>query len=71
MRKPTWRSYITIEAVSTASKIELINNKEFAGVVLDEDSKTFVVHVVTLEVMSIYSFKTFQIQDRTILVVLQ
>ena len=48
--KLTWRSYITVEALSTTSQIELIDKREFARVGLDENSETFVIHVAVLEV---------------------
>ena len=44
----TWRSYTTAEALPIIKQIELINKKEFAKVVLDENSETFVTHVVSL-----------------------
>ena len=44
----TWRSYTTVEALPTIKRVELINKKEFAIAVLDENSKTFVVHVASL-----------------------
>ena len=44
----TWRSYTTAEALPTTKRVELINKKEFAKAALDENSKTFVVHIVSL-----------------------
>ena len=40
-----WRSYTTVEALTTTKHIELINKKEFAKAALDEKSETFVIHV--------------------------
>ena len=44
----TWRSYTTAEALPITKRVELINKKEFAKAALDEKSKTFVVHVTSL-----------------------
>ena len=44
-KKFTWKFYITAEALLTAVRIKLINKKEFAKMVLDENSETFVVNV--------------------------
>ena len=44
-----WRFYNAAEALSTTKQVELINKKEFVKAVLDEESKTFVVHVAALE----------------------
>ena len=48
-KKLTWRSYTAAEAIATTKRVELINKKEFAKAALNEESKTFVVHVATLE----------------------
>ena len=45
----TWRSYNTTEALLTTKRVELIDRKEFAKVVLDENSETFVIHVTSLD----------------------
>ena len=45
----TWRSYTAAEALRTAKRMELIDKHEFAKTALDENSETFVVHVVALE----------------------
>ena len=42
----TWRSYTTAEALPTLKRVEFINKKEFAKVVLDENSEIFVIYVV-------------------------
>ena len=44
----TWRSYTIAEALSTIKWVELINKKKFAKTVLDKKSKTFVVHIASL-----------------------
>ena len=44
----TWRSYTITEAPPTTKRVELINKREFAKAALDENSKTFVVHVASL-----------------------
>lgn len=46
----SWRSYDGAEVPSTTSRVQLIDKHEFAKAALDESSKTFVVHVVALEI---------------------
>ena len=54
-----WRSYTTTEALPTTKRVELINKNEFAKVVLDENSETFVVYIVSFNFVSgIYLNKT-------------
>ena len=48
----TWRSYTVAEALPTTKWVDLIDKKEFAKGVLDEEFKTFVVHVALLEILS-------------------
>ena len=50
--KLTWRSYIAAEALPTTSQIELIDKREFARAGLDKNSKTFVIYVAVLEVLT-------------------
>ncbi len=45
----TWKSYTAAELLLTARRVELIDKHEFAKAALDENSKTFVVHVAALE----------------------
>ncbi len=51
-KKLTWRSYTAAEALSTTSRVELIDKTEFAKVALDENSETFLVHVTALELLT-------------------
>ena len=46
-RELTWKSYTAAKAISTIKWVKLINKKEFAKAVLDENLETFVVHVVS------------------------
>ncbi len=60
--KLTWRFYTAAEALSTLSRVKLIDKKEFAKATLDGNFETFVMHVAVLEVliaMSIHSFRSF------------
>ena len=58
----TWRFYTTAEVLPTTKRVELINKKKFAKVVLDEKSETFVVHVSSLKLSpGIYPNKEAQI----------
>lgn len=47
-RKFIWRSYMTPEALPTTRRVELIDKREFITIALDENSKTFVMHVAAL-----------------------
>ncbi len=49
LEKLTWRSYTVAEALLTISRVELISKREFAKAALDENSKTFVLHVLALK----------------------
>ena len=61
-KKLTWRSYIVVEVLPTTKRVEFINKKEFAKAALDENSKTFVVYVLSLNVVpGIYLDKATQI----------
>ncbi len=57
----TWRTYSITEALPTTSRVDLINRREFAKAALDESSETLVVHVATLEAMTIHPFRAAQI----------
>ncbi len=61
LRKLTWRSYTTVDALPTISRVELIDKREFAKAALDENSETFVVHVATLEATTIHPSRAAQI----------
>ena len=45
-----WRSYSAAEALPTTKQVELINKYDFAKVVWDKNSETFVVYVAALRV---------------------
>lgn len=66
--KLTQRSYTTTKALLTTSQAKLINKRVFAKTVLDENSKTFVIHVIVLEFteivnLVIYPLHTTQIVE--------
>lgn len=66
LRKFTWRLYIAADTLSTTSEFELINKKEFTKAALDENSKTFVMYIATMELqttMPIHPFRTPQVLD--------
>ena len=50
-RELTKRFYSAADALSTIKRVELIDKKEFAKTVLDEESETFVVHIAALEAL--------------------
>ena len=59
----TWKSYTTTEALPTTKQVEIIDKKESARAVLDENVEAFVVHVTSLSLnsMSIHPAKEAQI----------
>ena len=50
-KKLTWRSYTITKALPTTKRVELINKKEFAKTVLDENFETFVINVTSLDLV--------------------
>lgn len=54
LKKLIWRFYTIAKGLSTTSRIELINKKEFARVVLDKNSEIFVMYISTLKAITIY-----------------
>lgn len=42
----TWRNCAAIQALSSIKRVKLIDRKEFAKAILDENAKTFVIHAV-------------------------
>lgn len=61
-KKLTWRFYTIAKALFTTSWVKLIDNREFAKVVLDKNFKTFVVYVAAPEAeISIYLLQAPQI----------
>ena len=59
--KFTWRLYTVTEALPTTSWIKLIGKRKFAKAALDENSKTFIVHVSALKATTIHSSQKAQI----------
>ncbi len=41
---------MAVEALLTTSRVELIDKREFAKAVMDENSETFVVHISVLDI---------------------
>ena len=61
-KKLTWRSYTTAKALPTTKLVKLINKKEFAKMALDGNSKTFFIHVASLNLVpGIYPDREAQI----------
>lgn len=50
----TWRSYTIAKVLPATKKVELIDKNKFAKVALDENIEAFVVHVASIESISIY-----------------
>lgn len=45
-----------METLANTNRVELIDEKKFAKVALDENFRIFVIHVTALEMMSIHPF---------------
>ena len=57
-----WRIYTTKKALLTTRQVKIINQKEFAKAVLDENVKVFVVHISLLRSkMSIHPARKVQL----------
>ena len=68
--------YIKVEALSTTSRVELINKRKFTKATLDKNFKTCPMYIATLEVptaISIYLSRTSHVKgsDKLILSALQ
>ncbi len=50
LEKLTWSLNTAVEALPITSRVGLINKKEFAKVVMDENLKTFVVYMSALDI---------------------
>ena len=50
-QKLIWKSYTAAKALLTTKQVELICKEKFAKTTLDEQSKTFVIHVTTLKAL--------------------
>ncbi len=61
LRKLNWRSYTIAKALPTTSLVKLINKREFAKTVLDENFETFLVYIATLERTTIHPSRAAQI----------
>ena len=65
LKKLIWKIYTAAKALSTTHQVKFINKRKFTRVVLDENSKTFVVHIATQEIpiaVSVYLSRTSQVQ---------
>lgn len=51
--KLMWGSYTAVKALPIANRVELINKKKFVKVALDENFKTFMVYIATLEIQTV------------------
>lgn len=62
-REFIWKAYTTAEALSTTKKVQIINLKKFAKVVLDPKQKTFVVYIAIffVELIKVHSDHKVQI----------
>ncbi len=46
-----WKLYSTVEALSTINWIKFINKKVFAKAIIDKNLKTFVIYILSLEII--------------------
>lgn len=53
LRKFIWRSYTIAKVLPTPSWVELIDKREFVKAAIDENSETFIMHVLTLNVIEL------------------
>ena len=60
-RELRWRTYTTEEVLPTTRRVELVGKKEFAAAVLDPESETFVVHIVSLSSDASPSFSLLEL----------
>lgn len=63
-KKLIWRSYIAAKALLTTKRVELIDRKDFATIILDENKEIFILYIATLLAapkMTIYLFQIAQI----------
>ena len=67
-QKLHWRTYTTLEALSTTEHIELVGKKEFAAIILDLEYKTFVIHLKSFSstLLDIYLFRRSQIAKKAL-----
>lgn len=50
-KKLSEKSYITAKALPTIKQVEFIDMKKFAKMILDKDSKIFIIYIAALEVV--------------------
>lgn len=62
-RKYTWRRYTAIETLPPTYWEELIDKRKFAKVMIDKDSKSFLIHMSAIEIpmLWIYPFRVVHI----------
>ncbi len=72
--KLTRRLYTAADAPSTTSRFELIDKREFAKAALDENSKSFMIYVAAIKLltaMPIHPSRAAQVLDDSTLAVFQ
>ena len=55
-----WKTYVTKEAFPITKHVELVDKKEFAAVVFDLESGTFIVHIISLSSIGLPSSSPFK-----------
>lgn len=69
LEKLTWRLYIAIKALLTTISVEFINKRDILAIALDENAKTFIIHIATLlTALTIQIYLLCQAQVKLLLV---
>lgn len=50
LKKLTWITYTTTQTLPTSNQVKIIDKKKFAGVAIDKNFETFVMHMSVLEI---------------------
>ena len=60
-----WRTYSAVKALLMTRRVEIIGKKEFTAAALNEEDKTFVLHMAALSVVdsSVHPFRQAQISS--------
>lgn len=59
LEKLIQRFHTVVEVLPITNRVEFIDKKEFTKAALDENFKTFVIHITTLKAISIHPFSIF------------
>lgn len=57
-KKLTWKKYIAINTLPTTHWVKLINKKKFAKIVLNKNSKIFMLYIAALKAIKIVNMQS-------------